>query len=73
MIDLRGYLKPLHRAADPVLVRARLSSYQSALTSARKTLRHPAPVFRPGRASLFTTHSDGGAHRGSSADQGGSQ
>jgi hypothetical protein len=61
------------RGADPVRVRARLSSYQRALTSARKSLPHPAPAFRPGGASLFTTISDGGAHRGSSAEQGGDQ
>ena len=63
------------RGADAVLVRARLSSYQRALSSARKTLRnpHPALAFHPGGASLFTTNSDGGADRGSLAEQGGDQ
>ncbi|MCD5310586.1 hypothetical protein [Kineosporia babensis] len=58
---------------DPVLIRARLGRYQRALTSARKTLHHPVPDFRPSGASLFTTHSDGGAHQGSAAQQGGDQ
>ena len=61
------------RGADAVIVRARLGSYQRALTSARKTLRkaHPASVFHPVGTSLFITNDDGGAGTGSSARQGG--
>ncbi len=61
------------RGADAVIVRARLGSYQRALTSARRTLRksHPASVFHPVGTSLFITNDDGGAGTGSSARQGG--
>jgi hypothetical protein len=63
------------QGADAVLVRARLGNYQRALTSARKTLQRSNPISgsRPFGASLFTTtnNSDGGADRGSSAEQGG--
>ncbi|MCE0538121.1 hypothetical protein LWF15_21735 [Kineosporia rhizophila] len=61
------------RGTDAVIVRARLGSYQRALTSARKTLRrsHSASAFHPAGTSLFITDNDGGAGSGSSSRQGG--